>query len=102
MVIDRERKIDPRRRETLQTIFYRVDEEIDAKDPDVQFDLVKTLNLNSSSAKLREERKAALDALIADLGTVELEDLHSYCIDRLGAFTLPLGNAIIAHETHTV
>ena len=79
------RKIDPCRKETLKTIFYTMDGKIGATDPDVEFDLVDTLNLNCASSPIVSERKAALDALIAD---IELEmyqgkNLHTYCIDRL-------------------
>ena len=62
-----------------------MDGKIGATDPDVEFDLVDTLNLNCASSPIVSERKAALDALIAD---IELEmyqgkNLHTYCIDRL-------------------
>ncbi len=80
------RKINPCKKETLQTIFYTLDGRIDASDSDVQFDLVNTLNLNCTSAPLITERKAALDALINEIGKVEEEYLHSYCTEMLNAF----------------
>ena len=80
------RKIDPRKKETLQTIFYTLDGRIDASDPDVRFDLVNTLNLNCASAPLITERKAALDALINEIGKVEEKYIHSYCIEILNEF----------------
>ncbi|MCM1121210.1 MAG: TIGR02646 family protein [Eubacterium sp.] len=80
------RKINPCREETLQSIFYKPDGQIDAEDPDVRFDLVVTLNLNCVTAPLVSERKAALDALIDDLGSIEREDLHSYCAELLRVF----------------
>lgn len=80
------RKINPCRKETLQTIFYTLDGRIDASDPDVQFDLVNILNLNCASAPLIEERRAALDALINEIGKVDEKYLHSYCLEMLDAF----------------
>lgn len=80
------RKINPCKMETLQTIFYTLDGRIDASDPDVRFDLVNTLNLNGASAPLIAERKAALDALINDIGKVEEKYLHSYCTEMLKTF----------------
>lgn len=80
------RKIDPRKKETLQTIFYTLDGRIDASDPDVSFDLVNTLNLNCASSPLIAERKAALDALIDEIGKVEENQLHSFCSEMLNAF----------------
>ncbi|MDE6053016.1 MAG: hypothetical protein K2G55_04480 [Lachnospiraceae bacterium] len=70
----------------LSTIFYTLDGRIDATDSDVQFDLANTLNLNCVSAPLIAERRAALDALIDDIGKVEEEHLHSYCTEMLNAF----------------
>lgn len=80
------RKINPCEKETLQTIFYTLDGRIDALDPDVRFDLVNTLNLNCASAPLTAERKAALDALIDEIGKVEENYLHSYCVEMLNGF----------------
>lgn len=79
------RKINPCKKETLQTIFYTLDGEIDASDSDVRFDLIDTLNLNCASP-LVGERKAVLDALITEMGEVEEENLHSYCLRRLQIF----------------
>lgn len=84
-------KINPCRRETLQSIIYTLDGKIDATDPDVKFDLVEVLNLNCDSSPIISERKAVLDALINDLnevaGTDNEDDIHSYCMERLEAFT---------------
>lgn len=80
------RKINPCKKETLQSIFYTLDGRIDASDPDVQFDLVNTLNLNCASSPLITERKAALDALIHEIGKVDTEYLHTYCAEMLNAF----------------
>ncbi len=80
------RKIDPCREETLRTIFYTLDGKIGASDPDVEFDLVNTLNLNCVSSPIVSERKAELDALIEDIGNVGEEYLHKYCMNRLEAF----------------
>ena len=79
------RKIDPRLKETLKTIYYTMDGKIGAADPDVEFDLVNTLNLNCESSLIVSERKAALDALIADIdtGMAQGENLYTYCVDRL-------------------
>lgn len=79
-------KIDPCKKETLQTIFYTLDGKIGASDLDVQHDLVDTLNLNCASSPLIAERKSALDALINEIGKVEEEQLHSYCSEMLNAF----------------
>ncbi len=81
------KRINPCREETLQTIFYTMDGKIGASDPDVQFDLTDTLNLNCASSPIIAERKAALDELIEDIGKVEEEDLHKYCTDMLEVFT---------------
>ena len=80
------RKINPCKKETLQTIFYTLDGRIDASDPDVRFDLVNTLNLNCASAPLIAERKAALDELINEIGKVDIKFLHTYCSEMLNAF----------------
>ena len=80
------RKINPCQEETLKTIFYTMDGKIGSTDPDVEFDLVDTLNLNCSSAPIISERKAVLDALIEQLGEVEEDNLHNFCVSRLEVF----------------
>lgn len=87
------RKIDPCHEETLQTIFYTMDGKIGATDPDVEFDLVSTLNLNCLSSPIVSERKAVLDALIEDMSSamgnideLEMADLHKYCEDKLNVY----------------
>ena len=62
------KKINPCREDTLQTIYYKMDGKIYASDPDVQFDLINTLNLNCVSSPIVAERKAVLDELIEDMG----------------------------------
>lgn len=73
------RKVHPLKGESLSSIFYHMDGRIDAADPDVRYDLITTLNLNSQSSPLVGERKAALDELIEDLGSVDQEELAGYC-----------------------
>ena len=80
------RKIDPLRGETMETIFYKMTGEIDAEDPDIQYDLTVTLNLNCPNSPLVRERQAALDSLLADVGVVDNADLLEYCKSRLEAF----------------
>lgn len=77
------RKINPCDASTLKSITYHLDGKIDAKDPDIRFDLLHTLNLNCSSAPLVAERKAALDALLMDLGNLPEQDMLDYCNLRL-------------------
>lgn len=81
------RKINPCRGETLETIFYTLNGEIKATDPDAEFDLVNTLNLNCMSSPIVAERKAALDELIMSMENVGDDYLHKYCADMLEAFT---------------
>lgn len=80
------RKINPCQEETLKTIFYTMDGKIASTDPDVEFDLVDTLNLNCFSSPIISERKAVLDALIEQLGEVEEDNLHNFCVSRLEVF----------------
>ena len=82
------RKVNPCCPETLQSIFYHLDGRIDASDPDVRFDLVDTLNLNSLNAPILNERKAALDSLFEDLGAIEAKDLMEYCEILLNTFSI--------------
>ena len=70
----------------MKTIFYTMDGKIASTDPDVEFDLVDTLNLNCSSSPIILERKAVLDALIEQLGEVEEDNLHNFCVNRLKVF----------------
>lgn len=51
----------------IENDFYTMDGKIGATNPDVEFDLVDTLNLNCALSPIISERKAALDALIADI-----------------------------------
>lgn len=80
------KKINPMDATTLQTIFYKLNGEIHAADPDAEFDLVDTLNLNCSLSPLVFERKAALDALISDMEQLGEEDLPIYCEEVLESF----------------
>ena len=70
----------------MKTIFYTMDGKIASTDPDVEFDLVDTLNLNCSFSPIISERKAVLDALIEQLGEVEEDNLHNFCVNRLKVF----------------
>lgn len=80
------RKVHPCKPETLSSIFYQLDGVIDARDPNVKYDLNRVLNLNAKTSPLIAERRAALEELIEDMGTVEPEDLLLYCEQRLVAF----------------
>lgn len=80
------KKIDPCRAETLRTIYYTYDGKIGADDPDVEFDLVHTLNLNCPASPLISERKAVLDELTEELGKVDESELHNYCTELLEEF----------------
>lgn len=80
------RKINPCYPETLVSIFYRLDGKIDAGDPEVRYDLVSTLNLNTPTSPLIAERKAVLDSLISDIGNVTETDLLKYCTAVLSEF----------------
>ena len=81
------KKINPCDEATLSSIFYSVtDGKIDSNDPEVRYDLINTLNLNCASSPVVSERKAALDALIYDLGQIEENKLGSYCQKQLEAF----------------
>ncbi len=80
------RKINPEKQETLETIYYELNGEIHAKDPDVEFDLTDTLNLNCENAPLVSERKESLDALMLDMGSVPEAELPIYCRERLEVF----------------
>lgn len=83
---DEFRKVNPCRPETLSSIMYTLDGKIDAADPDVQFDLVHTLNLNCSSSPLASERKSALESLINEIDDVPDGDRAAYCSFVLEAF----------------
>lgn len=80
------RKINPVEPETLTSIFYHIDGRIDARDSDVQYDLIEVLNLNCPTAPIISERKAALDALIQELEDVPEEDFSLYCQTVLNSF----------------
>lgn len=80
------RKVNPLDPATLTSIYYDLQGNIDATDPDVQYDLVQILNLNCSSAPQPAERKAVLDALIYDLNEIQPEGLKSYCAHVLNHF----------------
>lgn len=76
---DEFKKVNPCKPETLSSIFYTLDGKIDAADPDVQFDLLHILNLNSPSAPLVAERKSALDSLIYAINQVPEDEQLNYC-----------------------
>lgn len=73
------RKINPCDENTLSSIFYDIEGNIFAKDEDVQFDLVSTLNLNCEDSPLRSERESALGELIEDMSQIDSENLLEYC-----------------------
>lgn len=85
------RKVNPLDPTTLASIYYDLQGNIFASDPDVQFDLVRTLNLNCPSAPQFAERKDALGALIDDLGSVDPEALGDYCTQVLNGFLSETG-----------
>lgn len=78
--------INPCDPDTLTSIFYNVNGEIDASDPDVKSDLVDILNLNRPSSSLIAERKAALDNLIAEIGSKADDAILPYCNSILDEF----------------
>lgn len=80
------KKINPCKPETLQSITYTLDGKIDATDIEVKKDLIETLNLNCPTASLIEERKAALDGLIEEIGEIEEENIETYCEEVLESF----------------
>lgn len=61
--------IDPLRDETLRGIRYKSSGMITADDPDVEDDLVATLNLNSAASRLPDNRKAVYTQLASELDT---------------------------------
>lgn len=80
------KKINPCKAGTLTSIFYDLTGKIDATDPDVQFDLVNTLNLNCPFSPLIAERKSALDNLIVEIGRETNDNILPYCISILAAY----------------
>lgn len=80
------RKVNPLVPATLASIHYDMQGKIAADDPDVQFDLDRTLNLNCPSAPQPAERKAVLDALLQDLKDIPEEALEDYCARVLNDF----------------
>ena len=82
------KKINPCDASSLTTIKYSLDGTIFSADADVQFDLHNTLNLNYLQRK--NERKAALEALIADIDSLgnsaSEKDIQNYCQNKLNAF----------------
>lgn len=80
------RKVNPLVPSTLTSIHYDMQGKIAADDPDVQFDLDQTLNLNCPSAPQPAERKAVLDALLNDLNNIPQEMLENYCAQVLSNY----------------
>ena len=80
------RKINPCDKDTLASIFYTLDGKIDSEDKDVHYDLVDRLNLNCTSSPIVEERRAALDELIINLGSITEDELKQYCLATLESF----------------
>ena len=81
------RKISPYSPEVINTIFYNMTGEIKSTDPDIEYDLTKTLNLNCASSPIVYERKAVLDEFINNLGKVKDDELFSYCERLLKTYT---------------
>ena len=79
------KKVNPCNPSTLETIFYTLKGTIGAKDPEIQSDLVDTLNLNCPTSPLIAERKGALDGLLYDMQKVQDDALLNYCTSRLKA-----------------
>ncbi len=79
-------KVNPCISETLESIFYHVDGEIDAYDPDVKTDLVEILNLNCPKSPIVSEREAALSELILNMNDFQGNDLINYCRISLKSF----------------
>ena len=57
--------VDPLKRDSVEKIKYSTDGKIYSDDPDIDKDLDQTLNLNCVSARLKENRKAAMDKFTA-------------------------------------
>lgn len=83
------RKIHPLKGETLKTIYYKMNGEIGATDPDVHHDLTVTLNLNCATSPLVQERKRVLDTLIEDMGKLNDDEIKEYCIQTLQDLQAP-------------
>ena len=81
------KKINPCVKETLQSIYYdAITGEIKATDPEVEYDLINTLNLNCLLSPVVSERKEALNALVNDMAGEKTDDLLEYCRYRLEVF----------------
>lgn len=80
------RKVNPLDPTTLASIYYDLQGKIYATDPDAQFDLDHTLNLNCPSAPQPAERKAVLETLLNDLNNIPQEMLENYCTQVLSNF----------------
>ncbi|MGL4854340.1 MAG: retron system putative HNH endonuclease, partial [Lentisphaeria bacterium] len=79
--------LDPCNAETLESIFYSMNGEIDSYDTDIKYDLTEVLNLNCKTSSIVAERKAVLDSLMLDIGPDDEENILSYCVERLAVFS---------------
>lgn len=59
--------VDPLKRDSVEKIKYSSNGTIYSDDPDINKDLDQVLNLNCTAARLKENRKAALDSFRASL-----------------------------------
>ena len=75
------KKVNPLKRETLESIEYTLDGIIYSTDPDVDFDLNDLLNLNCEPCQLKENRKKALDGLIEEINVQD--DMIGFCKEVL-------------------
>lgn len=77
-------KVDPRNADTIHSISYTADGRIKSEDPVIDEDLNKRLNLNCEAVSLPENRKAVLNALIADIRKKGPKgDIKHYCKRRI-------------------
>lgn len=77
-------KVNPLKPETLEGIKYKHNGEIFSTDEQVNIDLQVTLNLNSKKALLPQDRKGALDGLIAGISKEHpTGDIKNYCTKLL-------------------
>lgn len=77
------KKLHPCQKETLESIYYDMQGNIHATDPDVNYDLTQILNLNAKNAPLPRAREAILSQLLEEMGKIsgELEgDREGICL----------------------
>ena len=82
-------KVNPLNDTTLETIYYKNDGSISAKDKEIEDDLVTKLNLNCSvdAVSLPKNRKETLRPIEEELGQYNEEDeIITHCRELLSAF----------------